>query len=287
MVCGSRSAGPWSRCSGCNACLSSARTSWTWWDPHAVWLPTVSRAQQFERALHRGLATYRVLPSHTQDGHTEWFLPTAHPTAIRLIRQMPIGADAKLPPSIVAFLDEPQDCALEQAGYSASAVVMLAQDALWVMEDLFLRVAACCELSVESDGDRHSIRLIRFRSRVNGALQTLRWAVLDIERYRWRANDQAGAFVHMMAYDGDDLVLSLTPMRQIRTWADGALVWQVLALLERLRAAASKASLQQSQARSCSTGGAVQIGDADSASAEWHVEVRDERTCQSDDVRRP
>ena len=46
---------------------------------HAVWLPTVSRAQQFERALHRGLATYRVLPSHTQDGHTEWFLPTAHP----------------------------------------------------------------------------------------------------------------------------------------------------------------------------------------------------------------
>ena len=207
---------------------------------HAVWLPTVSRAQQFERALHRGLATYRVLPSHTQDGHTEWFLPTAHPAASRLIRQMPIGADAKLPPSIVAFLDEPQACALEQTGHSASAVVMQAQDALWVMEDLFLRVAACCELSVESDGDRHSIRLIRFRTRVNGALETLRWAVLDIERYRWRANDQAGAFVHMMAYDGDDLVLTLTPMRQVRTWADGALVWQVMALLERLRAAASK-----------------------------------------------
>jgi hypothetical protein len=30
-------------------------------------------------------------------------------------------------------------------------------------------------------------------------------------------------------------VLQLTPMRHVRAWADGTLVWQLLALLERLR----------------------------------------------------
>ena len=203
---------------------------------HAVWLPTVPRAQQFERALHRGLATYRILPGHTLDGHTEWFLPAAHRTAIRLIRQMPMGADAAMPPPVVAFLSEPGEHPLERAGNADSAVVMLALDALWGMEDLLLRVAACCPVAVEGAGDCHAIRLLGFRKRVSGALETLRWAVLDIERYRWRANDQAGAFVHMMAYEDDDLVLRLTPIRHVRTWADGALVWQVLALLERLRA---------------------------------------------------
>jgi hypothetical protein len=207
---------------------------------HAVWLPTVIRAQQFERALHRGLASYRVAPSHTQEGHTEWFLPEAHRTAIRLIRQMPVGADARLPPPVVAFLSEPGERPLERAGNAHSAVVILAQDALWVMEDLLLRVVAHCGVAVESDGDCHAIRLLGFRGRVNGALETLRWSVLDIERYRWRTSDQAGAFVHMMSYEGDDLVLKLTPMRHVRTWADRALVWQVLALLERLRSAPSR-----------------------------------------------
>jgi hypothetical protein len=207
---------------------------------HAVWLPTVKRAQQFERALHRGLATWRVLPGHTLDGHTEWFLPAAHRTAIRLIRQMPVGADATLPPLVVAFLSEPEERLLEPAGHAHSAVVVLAQDTLWGMEDLLLRVAACCAVAVDSSGDRHTIRLIGFRSRVSGALETLRWGVLDIDRYRWRSGGQAGAFVHLMNYEGDDLLLRMTPMRQIRTWADGALVWQVLTLLERLRSLAGR-----------------------------------------------
>jgi hypothetical protein len=43
-----------------------------------------------------------------------------------------------------------------------------------------------------------------------------------------------------MAFEGSDLVLQIAPMRQIRTWAEGALVWQVLALLERLRALADR-----------------------------------------------
>lgn len=202
---------------------------------HAVWLPTALRAQQFERALHRGLAFYSVSPGHTLDGHTEWFLPAAHLTAIRLIRQMPVGSDDRLPPPIVPFLSEPEERLLDRSRNGGSAAVLIAQDTLWLMEDLLLRVAACCRVAVESVGDQHDIRLKGFRGERNGALETLRWSVLDVERYRWRANEHAGAFVHLIVYQGDDLVLKLTPMRHVRGWADGTLVWQLLALLERLR----------------------------------------------------
>lgn len=202
---------------------------------HAVWLPTALRAQQFERALHRGLAFYSVSPGHALDGHTEWFLPAAHLTAIRLIRQMPVGANDRLPPAIVPFLCEPGDRLMDRAGEGGSAAMLIAQDTLWLMEDLLLRVAACCQVAVESVGDQHDIRLKGFRGQANGALETLRWSVLDIERYRWRTHDHAGAFVSLIVYQGDDLVLRLTPMRHVRAWIDGTLVWQLLALLERLR----------------------------------------------------
>ena len=206
---------------------------------HAVWLPTPRRARQVERALHRSLATYRVLPGHSLGGHAEWFLPAAHRAAIRLIRQMPIAAEASLPPSMVGLLSEPADRQLKQADDVDSAVVVQAQDTLWAMEDLLLRVSACCSVAVERMADGHAIRLIGFRVRVSGALDTLRWAVLDIDRYRWRTAERTGSLVHFMAFDGSDLVLQITPMRQIRTWAEGALVWQVLALLERLRTLAA------------------------------------------------
>jgi hypothetical protein len=210
---------------------------------HAMWLPTPRRARQVERALHRSLATYRVLPGHSLDGHIEWFLPAAHRAAIRLIRlirQMPIAAEASLPPSMVGFLSEPADRLLGQADDADSAVVVQAQDTLWVMQDLLLRVSACCSVAVERAADGHAIRLIGFRVRVSGALDTLRWAVLDINRYRWRTAERTGSLVQLMTFEGSDLELQVTPMRQIRTWADGALVWQVLALLERLRTLAGR-----------------------------------------------
>ena len=155
---------------------------------------------------------------------------------------------------MVAFLSEPDERLLEPAGHAHSAVVVLAQDTLWDMEDLLLRVAACCAVAVESAGDCHTIRLICFRSRVSGALETLRWGVLNIDRYRWRSGGQAGAFVHLMDYQGDDLLLRLTPMRHIRTWADGALVWQVLALLERLRALAGRPVVVRKVVRATGSG---------------------------------
>ena len=60
--------------------------------------------------------------------------------------------------------------------------------------------------------------------------------------------------MHLMDYDGDDLLLRLTPMRHIRTWADGALVWQVLALLERLRALAGRPVTVRKEVRATGPG---------------------------------
>ena len=38
-----------------------------------------------------------------------------------------------------------------------------------------------------------------------------------------------------MRYESNDLLLQMTPNRTVLRWADGALTWQVQALLERLR----------------------------------------------------
>jgi len=53
----------------------------------------------------------------------------------------------------------------------------------------------------------------------------------------------------MMACDSGDRVLKLTPMWQIRAWADGALVWQVMALVGRLRALAVRPTRPRKKVR--------------------------------------
>jgi len=58
---------------------------------HVAWLPDAGRAKQIERALHRGLAAFQVVPPHHLDGYTEWFRPEAHRTSLGMIRQMPFG----------------------------------------------------------------------------------------------------------------------------------------------------------------------------------------------------
>ena len=53
----------------------------------------------------------------------------------------------------------------------------------------------------------------------------------------------------MMACDSGDRVLKLTPMWQIRAWADGAMVWQVMALVERLRTVAVRPTRTRKKVR--------------------------------------
>ena len=189
---------------------------------HVAWLPTPARAQQIERALHRGLATFQAVPPHQLDGYTEWFRPEAHRTALGMIRQMPMGSRASMAPAVMPFLcefGESLDFDLDPAEDGAA---LAAQDVLWRMEDVLVRVAATAPVVVEGSAGQQVVRIVAFRRRLTGAAEGLRRAVLDIDRYRWQASTHTGAktgsFVQLIEYQGDDLLLRLAPMRMIKSW---------------------------------------------------------------------
>lgn len=212
---------------------------------NAVWLPTPERARQFERSLHRGLQMYRVNPGHELDGHTEWFRYSAYRSAMRMIAQMPVALGAVQSPPLVPLLSDPaehEDAALEG---TVSAVVRTAQDVLWAMEDMLLRIAGHCPITVHSQSDHHRIRLGGLRHLSDHRAFALRMALLDADRYRWCTGTRSGSFVNVIQYDGEDLVLDLAQPRQVRAWSDGGLWYQMLALLDRLRILSARQVLPQ------------------------------------------
>ncbi len=113
------------------------------------------------------------------------------------------------------------------------------QDVLWAMEDLLLRACALNPVVVEGQGEHLKIRLKDMRGPRARLGDALRWALLDLDTYRWAVGGRSGSFVQLMQYEGNDLLLQITPTRTVRRWADGALTWQVQALLERLRGLAA------------------------------------------------
>ena len=205
----------------------------------AAWLPSVARAQQVERALHRGLATFQVQPAHQLDGYTEWFRPEAHRAALSMIRQMPMGGRASSALAVVPFLSEPDGLLDFDSERGLEAMALDAQDVLWRIEDVLLRVAAFCPVRVEGTADQPALRIVGFKRRGAGPADSLRWAVLDVDRYRWEhaaaRGSKSGSFVQLIEYQGEDLLLTLAPMRQVKAWMEGALTWPVLVLVERLR----------------------------------------------------
>jgi hypothetical protein len=205
------------------------RCSWT------AWLPTPERARQVERSLHRGLAIYNIPVPHRLDGYTEWFAPAAHRMAIRMLRQMPVAPGASTVTAVQPFLSAPDDVPGDEEVDDQSTLVDAIQDALWSMEDLLLRICTCLPVRVVQHEGQPIIRIARMRHSGNAVPSGLRFAVLDIERYGWRHGARSGSFVNLMEYDGDDLMLWLTPLKRIRTWADGALMGPTLAMLEQLR----------------------------------------------------
>lgn len=211
----------------------------------AAWLPSVVRAQQVERALHRGLATFQVRPAHQLDGYTEWFRPEAHRAALSMIRQMPMGGRACSALAVVPFLSKPDELVDLDSERGREAVALDAQDVLWRIEDVLLRVAAFCPVRVEGTADQPVLRIVGFKRRGAGPADSLRWAVLDVDRYRWEhaaaRGSKSGSFVQLIEYQGDDLLLTLAPMRQVKAWMEGALTWPVLVLVERLRRWSAKA----------------------------------------------
>lgn len=101
----------------------------------------------------------------------------------------------------------------------------------WALEDLWIRLARAGHLSV---ADADHLQLPGFRTA--HVATDLRDAVFDTERYGWQQGLDRGSFVRTLAYEGDDLICSLTPTDAMRRWPDGPTLEVLrIALLARLR----------------------------------------------------
>jgi hypothetical protein len=179
-------------------------------------------------ALHKSLAPYRARVDHRQAGHSEWFDGQAHATALTLLTRMPADGSSGERPRPYRSPAGP--------GRGAAHPRRSCEEVWWALEDLWLRLAACCAVSVEVQGDVYQLVLGGFRYAISGAVGALRPRVFDVETYTWRWASQRGEFVRLLEYRNDDLVCTLTPFRRIGAWAEGAdLVCQVRALLVRLQ----------------------------------------------------
>jgi hypothetical protein len=195
----------------------------------ALWLPSRKRAEQIERAVHKALAPYAADARHHATGHSEWFGPVTHSVAVRMLAQMPTSerSDARGRLEPLTSQAPRSDGVSQQTG---------AQEVWWALEDLWARLATCCPVSVDGDGEVHQLVLVGFRHAREGDVAALRQHVFDTETYTWRAAGQRGEFVRLLEYRGDDLVCTLTSLRRVGGWPDGPeLVWQVRGFLLRLQ----------------------------------------------------
>jgi hypothetical protein len=211
----------------------------------ALWLSNRRRALQVERAMHKGLAPYHVAAGHHGDGHSEWFAPTALPSALQLLRQMPSddpAGGAQSAPLRPLLMDQPEIVWAE--------VDQSPQDVWYGVEDLWLRLAAELPVRAEADGPLWRVVVQGFRHARDGRMPELRCRALDTEVFTWRVNGQCGAFVRLIAYEADDLVFTVSPLSAMERWPQAQGVgWQVRGLLARLRSTG--------QARPSAASGAV------------------------------
>ena len=198
----------------------------------ALWLSNRRRAGQVERAMHKGLAPYRVAAGHHGDGHSEWFAPNALPSALQLLRQMPGDdpADRAKPsaPLRPLLIDEPELAWVD--------VDRSPQDVWYGVEDLWLQLAAELPVRAEAQGAQWRVVVKGFRHAREGQMHELRRSALDTDIFTWRSDGKRDAFVKLIAYEGDDLVFTMATMATIERWPQGQDVcWQVQGLLARLR----------------------------------------------------
>ena len=196
-----------------------------------LWQPSRSRAEQVERSLHKSLAPYRAEPEHRATGRFEWLDGRAHPMALRLLRQMPLDERSDHPGRLVPLLQEelpPEDVLGLECGPLAI---------WWALEDLGLRLAMHCRVTVEREGDTHTLVFAGLRHALDGPLLALRTEVMDTANtYTWRTAGQTNQFVKLVDFRGHDIVCTLATLRLIETWPEGAdLVWQVRGFMLRLK----------------------------------------------------
>jgi len=110
----------------------------------ALWLPSRQRAEQVEDAVHKCLAPYAAEVGALRSG-SDWYLPVAHPIALRVLSQMPLdeGADQRAPLTPLQS---------EAAALDAVWVDTGPQDTWWALEDLWSRLAMHCPVRVVIEG---------------------------------------------------------------------------------------------------------------------------------------
>lgn len=181
-----------------------------------MWLPDMQRANQVERAMHKGLAPYRTPAAHRLSGFSEWFSVRGLTPAMRLLGQMPVSGRIGVCPSLRPLLEQTESGVDLWETISPQAV-------WWGIEDLWMRLACCLCVRVIR-GERPQLVIERFRCTIDGELDDLRWPVFDSDTYTWRINGDRGSFVSLMEYEGVDLVLTLNPLRVVEQWIEGKAV---------------------------------------------------------------
>jgi len=195
----------------------------------ALWLPSRQRAEQVEDAVHKCLAPYAAEVDARRAGVSDWYLPVAHPIALRVLSRMPLdeGADRWALVAPLQPVAAPADAVSIDAG---------PQDTWWALEDLWSRLAMHCPVRVVIEG---------FKRAGEGPVAALRSVVMGrghiplacggaLRRFRAVDRDVMGV-AFALEYRGDDLVCTLASLRLIESWPDASdLVWQVKGLLLRL-----------------------------------------------------
>lgn len=182
-----------------------------------AWFQQAQRAHQVERALHRSLAPFRADAGHQGDGRTEWFGMQGIVLARRMISLLP-AADGERCRSRLRPLQEAPDSTEPLA---TLPMEQSALDAWCRVEDLWLRLATLLPLKLITDREQRQLHWLGMKQLGSPGLTLLRSRALNLETYEWREEGQRRSLVTLMDWERSDLLLYLTPTRQLQRWAEG------------------------------------------------------------------
>lgn len=182
-----------------------------------AWFGQAQRARHVERVLHRSLAPYRIDAGHHGDGHTEWFAMQGIVLARRMIDLLPAADGERFRSSLQSLTKAPD----ARAVTSLLPLEYSALDAWHRVEDLWLRLLVHRPLQLATDREQRRISWMGLRQLTSPGTILLRSRALNLETYEWREEGRRRSLVSLMDWERDDLLLHLTPTRQLQRWAEG------------------------------------------------------------------
>lgn len=182
-----------------------------------AWFAQAQRAHQVERVLHRSLAPYSVQPGHQGDGRTEWFSMQGIVLARRMLGLLPAADGTAGCARLQALAAAPQP-----ADETPSALTECgALDAWHRVEDLWRRLASVLPLVLVASREQRSLYWVNLRQLSGLGVTLLRAHAVNLDTYEWRQQGQRRCLVSLMDWEQDDLLLQLTPARQLQRWPEG------------------------------------------------------------------